>query len=134
MKRHCVVLAAGVWLAAGGISESKTYYKTIAELGQMGDEAWNKRLRVAGYVEDGSIVRTGREVRFILQQENLKLRVVYEGVEPLPDTFRGGVQAVADGKMGRDGAFHASRIQAKCSSKYEAKPGPRAPRHEPAAS
>ena len=29
----------------------------------------------------------------------------------------------ADGKMGSDGVFQASRIQAKCASKYEAKPG-----------
>ncbi len=25
--------------------------------------------------------------------------------------------------MGADGVFHANRIQAKCASKYEAKPG-----------
>jgi len=49
--------------------------------------------------------------------------VAYTGSEPLPDTFRDGAQALADGKMGRDGVFHASKIQAKCASKYEAKPG-----------
>ena len=49
-----------VWLAAGGISESKTYYKTVAELNQMGDQARGKHLRVGGDVEDGSIVRSGR--------------------------------------------------------------------------
>ena len=40
---------------AGGINETKTYYKTIAELGQMGGGAMDKRLRVAGDVEPGSI-------------------------------------------------------------------------------
>ena len=45
------------------------------------------------------------------------------GADPLPDTFRDGAQALADGRMGRDGVFHASKIQAKCASKYEAKPG-----------
>ena len=34
-----------------------------------------------------------------------------------------GAQALADGKMGTDGVFQASKIQAKCASKYEAKPG-----------
>ena len=118
-----VIIGTLVWLAAGGISETKTYYKTISELGQMGGDALGKRLRVAGDVEPGSIVRNGRDVEFVLRQEELKLKVVYSGTEPLPDTFRDGAQALADGKMGRDGVFQASKIQAKCASKYEAKPG-----------
>jgi len=118
-----VIIGTLVWLAVGGISKTKTYYKTISELGQMGGDALGKRLRVAGDVEPGSIVRNGREVEFVLRQEQLKLKVVYSGTEPLPDTFRDGAQALADGKMGRDGVFQASKIQAKCASKYEAKPG-----------
>ena len=120
-----VIIGTLVWLALGGINETKTYYKTVAELGQMGDEALEKRLRVGGEVEKDSIVRGGREVHFTLRQEDLTLRVVYSGVDPLPDTFRDGAQALADGKMGSDGVFHASRIQAKCASKYEAKPASR---------
>ena len=34
-----LIVGALVWLAAGGISETKTYYKTIAELQQMGGSA-----------------------------------------------------------------------------------------------
>ena len=112
-----------MWLAAGGISESKTYYKSIDELGQMGDSALGKRLRVGGDVESGSIIRAGREVTFTLRQEKRALKVVYDGTDPLPDTFRDGAQALADGKMGPDGVFRANKIQAKCASKYEAKPG-----------
>lgn len=111
-----------VWLAMGGISESKTYYKTISELNQMGDQAKGKHLRVGGDVENGSILRSGREVSFLLHQDAQKLKVVYDGAEPLPDTFKDGAQALADGRLGEDGTFHASKIQAKCASKYEAKP------------
>jgi cytochrome c-type biogenesis protein CcmE len=120
-----IVLIVGtlVWLAVGGINETKTYYKTIDELGRMGSGALDTRLRVAGDVESGSIVRTGREVAFTLQQEKLRLKVVYDGNDPLPDTFRDGAQALADGRMGSDGVFRASKIQAKCASKYQAKPG-----------
>jgi cytochrome c-type biogenesis protein CcmE len=117
-----VIVGVLVWLAMGGISESKTYYKTIAELGTMGDQAKGKRLRVGGDVEQGSIVRNGAEVSFVLHQESVKLKVVYNGVDPLPDTFKDGAQALADGKLGPDGVFQASKIQAKCASKYEAKP------------
>ena len=118
-----VIVGTLVWLAAGGINESKTYYKTVQELRQMGDSALDRRLRVAGDVETGSIVRLGKEVAFTLHQEKLTLKVVYDGNDPLPDTFRDGAQALADGKMGSDGVFRANKIQAKCASKYEAKPG-----------
>ena len=130
MKTHAkfavlvvAVIGTLVWLAAGGISDSGTYYKTVNELGDMGHDAFGKRLRVAGDVESGSIVREGRQVRFLLRQESLTLPVVYDGVDPLPDTFRDGAQAVADGKMTPEGVFHAEAIQAKCASKYAAEPG-----------
>jgi cytochrome c-type biogenesis protein CcmE len=111
-----------VWLAMGGITESKTYYKTISELMQMGDQAQGRRLRVGGDVEKGSISRNGKEVSFVLHQDAQKLKVVYSGIEPLPDTFKDGAQALADGKLASNGVFEASKIQAKCASKYEAKP------------
>lgn len=118
-----VIIGTLVWLAMGGINESKTYYKTVAELEQMGDRAVGERLRVAGDVADGSITREGKQVQFILAQEGRRLAVVYDGIDPLPDTFRDGAQALADGEMGADGVFRASKIQAKCASKYEAEPG-----------
>ena len=64
-----LIIGVLVWLAMGGISDSKTYYKTIAELGQMGDQAKGKRLRVGGDVQAGSIVRNGAEVTFVMHQD-----------------------------------------------------------------
>ncbi|MBI2679772.1 MAG: cytochrome c maturation protein CcmE [Candidatus Solibacter usitatus] len=118
-----IIVGTLIWLATASIKDNQTYYKTVVELGQMGDQAYVKRLRVAGDVGAGSIVRKGNAVEFVLVQEALKVKVTYDGAEPLPDTFRDGAQALAEGKMGRDGVFHATRIQAKCASKYEAKPG-----------
>lgn len=118
-----VIVGTLSWLAVSGMKDSQTYYKTVSELHAMGDQAHTKRLRVAGDVEPGSIVRHGREVEFILAQESRKLRVIYDGSDPLPDTFRDRAQAVADGRLSPDGVFHANRIQAKCASKYEKKPG-----------
>ena len=51
-----------------------------------------------------------------------QLKVLYNGIDPLPDTFKDGAQALADGKLGPDGVFQANKIQAKCASKYEVKP------------
>jgi cytochrome c-type biogenesis protein CcmE len=102
------VLGTLAWLAVGGISETKTYYKTVAELKQLGNQAQEKRLRVGGDIAPHSIVRQGANVSFTLAQDKLRMDVVYSGM--------------ADGKLGADGVFHATKIQAKCASKYEAKP------------
>ena len=118
-----IIVGTVIWLATASIKDNQTYYKTVVELGQMGEPAYVKRLRVGGDVSAGSIVRKGAAVEFMLVQETQQLKVAYDGAEPLPDTFRDGAQALAEGKMGRDGVFHATRIQAKCASKYEAKPG-----------
>lgn len=118
-----VVLATLVWLAVAGIGESKTYYITVSELHGMQQKDLDKRLRVAGDVEPGSIVRNVDRVEFVLLQDSKKLKVVYTGRDPLPDTFKDRAQCLADGRLGRDGVFEAKKIQAKCASKYEAKPG-----------
>jgi cytochrome c-type biogenesis protein CcmE len=119
-----IVLIIGTlaWLATGGINETKTYYKTINELQAMKDP-YGKRIRVGGDVVPGSINRAGKEVSFIIKQDATQLKVVYNGTDPLPDTFKDGSQALADGKLGNDGVFRANKIQAKCASKYEAAPG-----------
>ncbi len=118
-----VVLGTLVYLAVEGGASNATYYKTIAELSKMGDQAYGKRLRVGGDVETGSIQRAGKEVVFVLTQDKNRLKVAYTGADPLPDTFRDGAQALADGRLDRDGVFRAGKIQAKCASKYESKPG-----------
>lgn len=128
-----VIVGALAWLASSGVAETKTYYKTIDELNAMGNDAQVKRLRVAGDVE--SIERAGQQVRFKVAQKengkNLSLAVVYTGKDPLPDTFRVGAQALCTGKLGADGTFQATQIQAKCASKYEAKTGNIKPENAP---
>ena len=63
-----VIIGVLAWLAMGGVTESKTYYKEIKEVKQMGDQAQAEKLRVNGYVEQGSIVRNGASVSFVLHQ------------------------------------------------------------------
>ena len=118
-----IIVGSLLWLATAGITGSQTYYKTISELRQMGTSSQTRHVRVGGDVQSNSIVRQAGVVHFNLVQDKMILPVAYEGRDPLPDTFKDGAQALADGKLGSDGVFHASEIQAKCASKYAPKPG-----------
>lgn len=111
-----IVVSLG-YLAYTGAQESKSYYVTIKELRTL-DGAYSKRLRVAGNVVPGSIKREGSRVAFSLAEENQTLPVLYTGSEAPPDTFTDNSQALAEGRFGRDGVFHATALQAKCASKY----------------
>jgi len=116
-----IIIVALGYLAYTGVQDSKSYYVTIKELNGMGNGAYSKRLRVAGNVQPGSIKRQGTHLEFLLVEQDRTLPVVYSGSEAPPDTFKDNAQALAEGKFGRDGVFHATNIQAKCASKYAPK-------------
>jgi cytochrome c-type biogenesis protein CcmE len=134
-----IIIGSLMWLASASFSGSTTYYKTITELRSMSGSAKTRHVRVGGDVQGNSIIHEAGMVKFNLIQDKQTLRVAYEGRDPLPDTFRDGAQALADGRLGPDGIFHATEIQAKCASKYAPAPGmapdqlqPKAPGAKPA--
>ena len=120
-----VILGTITYLAITAVQADKSYYVTIGELQAMGNKAYTRHLRVAGDVAPNSIERSGTNAHFVLTEQGHTLRVSYQGIEPPPDTFKDGSQALAMGTYGRDGVFHATELQAKCASKYAAaKPAP----------
>jgi cytochrome c-type biogenesis protein CcmE len=117
-----IILLTIFYLAWVGVSESKTYYHTIAELESLSGPAARNRIRVGGDIVNGSIERLRGRVDFEIVQDGQRLRVSYVGRDPLPDTFVDGAQALVEGKKMPDGRFVAEKVQAKCASKYEAVP------------
>src|SRR6201989_3383701 len=130
-----IILGTIIYLAISGVEADKSYYVTIGELQAMGNKAYTRHLRVAGDVAANSIHRSGTNARFVLTEQGHTLRVSYQGIEPPPDTFKDGSQALAMGPYGRDGVLHATELEAKRASKYAAKkPSPNtAPLKSPAA-
>src|SRR5437870_8023667 len=115
-----VVLTLGS-LAYVGIQDSKSFYVQIKDLRSMGNDAYQKRLRVAGNVQPGTIHMSGANADFVLAENGQLLNVSYRGAEPPPDTFKDNAKALVEGEFLKDGVFHAKTIQAKCASKYAAK-------------
>ena len=103
-----IILGTISYLAISGVQANKSYYVTIQELQGLGDKAYTRHLRVAGNVEPGSIERNGTNATFMLVENDKKVKVSYQGVEPPPDTFKDNSQALAVGTYGRDGVFHAT--------------------------
>ena len=77
-----------------------------------------KTFRVGGMVEKGSLKRQadGLTVTFIVTDTAKSIPVTYTGI--LPDLFKEGKGVVAQGKLGPDGAFHASEVLAKHDENY----------------
>lgn len=75
-----------------------------------------RRIRIGGLVEEGSLLKEGSTVNFRITDTVTTVTVTYVGV--LPDLFREGQGVVAEGKLDRDGLFHAQTILAKHDEKY----------------
>ena len=79
-------------------------------------ELGDRRLRIGGLVEDGSVERgSGAVVRFRITDLENAIPVRYTGI--LPDLFREGQGVVAEGRL-RDGVFVADEVLAKHDENY----------------
>jgi cytochrome c-type biogenesis protein CcmE len=80
--------------------------------------AADRRVRIGGLVVADSLSRApdGRSVLFRITDGAADVAVVYQGV--LPDLFREGQGAVAEGKLRQDGVFAASSVLAKHDENY----------------
>ena len=83
-----------------------------------GEAPKGKSFRVGGLVKAGTIMREADCVtlRFVMTDIENDMIVAYKGI--LPDLFREGKGAVAQGKFGDDGVFVASEVLAKHDENY----------------
>jgi cytochrome c-type biogenesis protein CcmE len=83
-----------------------------------GEAPRGKPFRIGGMVKDGSIRREpdGVTLRFVMTDTEKDMTVAYRGI--LPDLFKEGKGAVAQGKLGEDGVFVASEVLAKHDENY----------------
>lgn len=76
----------------------------------------DRRFRLGGLVEAGSVQKDGQIVRFTVTDTNKTIAVVYRGI--LPDLFREGQGVIAEGALGSDGVFAAREVLAKHDENY----------------
>lgn len=113
-----LVFAIG-YLTFSMFGNSMAYFETPGELIAKGESIYGKAVRVNGDVMPGSMVRQPLDLRFTVTAEDGNIAVLYRGID-IPDTLKDGAEVVVEGKLGEDGTFLASKILAKCPSRYQA--------------
>ena len=81
-----------------------------------GEAPQGKAFRIGGMVKTGSIRRDGLTAQFVITDTAKDVPVSYTGI--LPDLFKEGKGAVAQGKLGGDGVFAATEVLAKHDENY----------------
>ena len=76
----------------------------------------DRRFRIGGLVEEGSIVRDHLNVSFRVTDLTSAVPVQFTGI--LPDLFREGQGVVAEGVLDKNGVFLATEILAKHDESY----------------
>lgn len=100
-----------IYTASGGSAE---YYLTVSELAS---HANSGDVRVAGVVQD-DVLKTDGGLRVTFTEKDATAAVPVDYTGTLPDIFKPGITVVAEGRLGKDGVFHARTLLAKCPSRF----------------
>ena len=109
------VLGAAAALVLSALNDNLVFFYSPTQVAEK-HIAPDRRFRLGGLVEAGSVKKNGQEVRFTVTDTHKTVQVVYRGL--LPDLFREGQGVVAEGSLGPDGVFVARDVLAKHDENY----------------
>jgi cytochrome c-type biogenesis protein CcmE len=109
------VLGVAAALVLTALNDNLVFFYSPTQLAEK-TIAPDRRFRLGGLVEQGSVQKQGQTVRFTVTDTNKTVKVVYSGI--LPDLFREGQGVIAEGSLGADGVFSAREILAKHDENY----------------
>jgi cytochrome c-type biogenesis protein CcmE len=109
------VLGVAVALVLNALNDNLVFFYSPSQMAEK-HVAPERRFRLGGLVEAGSVTKNGQEVRFTVTDTHKTVQVVYRGL--LPDLFREGQGVVAEGALGADGVFVAREVLAKHDENY----------------
>ena len=75
----------------------------------------NKRVKVGGMVREGSVIRNGEDISFVITDYEESISVQYKGI--VPDLFKEGSGVVALGYM-ENNSLKAEKVLAKHDEQY----------------
>ncbi len=120
-----LIVASVAVLITQGVKETGVYFLTPTELAaKAASDAtlYDVGLKLGAKVKPGTIRRDAstQQVDFVVSDGVQEYPVSYRGI--VPDTFTDAndIEVIVEGRLGRDGVFHATEVFAKCGSRYEA--------------
>ena len=134
-RRWGLLLAVGVvvavigWFALSGIGSALVYYLTPTELAARGGEAIDQAVRLGGLVREDSVSGRATDLTFVLTDGTTEI-TVHSSTSPT-SSFREGIGAVVEGRLGSDGVFQADQVIVKHDENYVAPTEGQVPSHIP---
>jgi cytochrome c-type biogenesis protein CcmE len=112
-----LALAVASMLILNAFQSNLVFFFTPTQVAN-GEVPQGRGFRIGGMVEDGSLKREGDglTVHFVMTDLAKRVPVTFKGI--LPDLFKEGKGAVAQGQLGADGTFLASEVLAKHDENY----------------
>jgi cytochrome c-type biogenesis protein CcmE len=111
-----LVLALAVGLVMAALRDQIVFFYTPSDILASGKAAAGQRIRLGGLVKEGSIVRDGDRVRFIVTDTEREISVAYTGL--LPDLFREGQGVVTEGLLAAGDELAADTVLARHDENY----------------
>jgi cytochrome c-type biogenesis protein CcmE len=109
------VLAVAAMFVLNAFRSNLVFFFTPTQVAN-GEAPHNQTMRIGGMVKDGSLLRDGNHVAFVVTDTDKEVRVTYQGM--LPDLFKEGRGVVAQGRINASGEFEASEVLAKHDENY----------------
>ena len=102
-------------LVLNALNSNVAFFFTPTQV-SAGEAPQGRAFRVGGLVKQGSLQRDQMTVRFVITDTARDMPVAYTGI--LPDLFKEGKGAVAQGRLNERGEFVASEVLAKHDENY----------------
>ena len=110
-----VVLCAAAAFVLNAFQSNLVFFFTPTQVSN-GEAPKGRTFRAGGMVKEGSLVRDGNTVRFVITDTVHEMPVTYVGL--LPDLFKEGKGVVAQGRLDASRLFVASEVLAKHDENY----------------
>lgn len=112
-----VAIALAATLVLNAFRSNLVFFFTPTQVAN-GEVPKGHSFRIGGMVEKGSLVREndGLTVHFVVTDTVKSVPVTFKGI--LPDLFKEGKGAVAQGQLEANGTFRASEVLAKHDENY----------------
>ena len=120
-----IIVGATTILMAQGVKQFGQYSLKPSELAQRVERdpsLYETGVKMEAKVVPGTIRRdaASQTIQFSVSDGLKTIPVTYRGLAP--DTFTDAqeIEVVVEGRLSKDGVFHATTLLAKCGSRYEA--------------